>query len=654
MTLLISPLLALMRNQVEAAQRVGIRCATINSANFSMWKDIEVQVERDEVDLLLVSPERLRADRFRENIIKKSRIGLLVIDEAHCISDWGHDFRPDYREISRLLKYLPRNVPLLATTATATSRVIEDVQSQLGDGVEVSRGSLVRKSLFLQNICLESLEKKLAWLAQELTSGKLKDGAGIIYTHTKQDAKIVSRWLLSKGITAFEYSSSCYDKEFVENKKCFPPSFREELESQPEWKDFKKQNDLYREFLERLLLEDRIRVLVATSALSMGFDKPNLKFVIHYQRPKSVIDYYQQVGRAGRAIENAYGVLLSSDDDDEVVNYFIRTAFPSEGNVKKVLACIREGSSTMSQLLEKCNISRKNMDMILKFLMTEESQPIVKVGSNYHAGQSLNGYKFPKEMISHITQVRENEKQVMKDYVGTSDCLMHFLCKELESPMNEVKCGHCASCCPDLALSTNVDAKLVDEATEFLIGKPVRIFPKKIKDGDSIYKTEEGRALSYYGIGKWGRLVSKGKYLSTRFDDQLVEACAKMIEKMIEKWKEREQPKWIVPVPSRRNNELVGNFAERLAKRLKLPCFRGLEKNKDTEPQKTMANSEYQKNNVKEVFVVNGKVPVGGCFLVDDMVDSGWTLAYAGVALIKVGAKFVIPIALADSSNKID
>ena len=282
MTLLISPLIALMRNQVAAADRVGVRCFTINSTNPKEWDGIREKILADAADLLIVSPERLANDSFRTTILEPitNKIGLLVVDEAHCVSDWGHDFRPDYKKISRLLEHLPRTVPVLATTATATNRVIADIEAQLGGEVQVSRGSLVRKSLFLQNIRLPSQEARLAWLAETLKSRI--GGSGIVYTLTIRDTEIVSHWLRMNGVSAYAYCG-----------KVLPPmdmdqELRRELEAREEWKAATTEDAkaaFYRVFLEDMLLGNRVKALVATSALSMGFDKSDLAFVIHYQRP---------------------------------------------------------------------------------------------------------------------------------------------------------------------------------------------------------------------------------------------------------------------------------------------------------------------------------------------------------------------------------
>jgi ATP-dependent DNA helicase RecQ len=294
-TLLISPLLALMRNQIAAAQRIGIRAETINSSNTDEWNLVNTKLLTNQVDVLLISPERLANQDFYNNILLplSQKIGLFVVDEAHCISDWGHDFRPDYRRIVRVLQALPSNIPVLATTATANNRVVKDITDQLGQNLRISRGDLTRKSLRLQNICLPSQAARLAWLAQHLPQ---LPGSGIIYALTVRDAQRVADWLNTQGINAKAYYS--------------------ELDTQ------------VRIALEDELLNNEIKALVATTALGMGFDKPDLGFVIHYQRPGSVVHYYQQVGRAGRAVETAYGILLSGDEDDQINNYFINTAFP--------------------------------------------------------------------------------------------------------------------------------------------------------------------------------------------------------------------------------------------------------------------------------------------------------------------------------------
>lgn len=665
MTLLISPLLALMRNQVAASERAGVKCFTINSMNPNEWDGIREKILAGGADLLIVSPERLANDSFRATVLERiaDRIGLLVIDEAHCVSDWGHDFRPDYKKISRLLEHLPRTVPVLATTATATNRVIADIETQLGGHAEVVRGNLVRKSLYLQNIRLLSQEARLAWLAEALKTRL--SGSGIIYALTIRDAELVARWLRQNGLPAYAYSSGALPPAD------FDATLREELESSAAWRSATAdgaRTSVYRMFLEDLLLANRVKALVATSALSMGFDKSDLAFVIHYQRPKSVVDYYQQVGRAGRGIDSAYGILLNGEEDDRIADYFIRSAFPKEEIVQKVLQAVAEAPEGLSivGLTRLLNAKRGKMEQVLKFVMSEVPQPIVKDGTKYRATPFVSRYRIPSETIARLTEIRHAECRQMDGYVRTGGCLMQFLCTALESPAESARCDRCSNCRPELRLPSTVDPVLVQRAADLLRKSTLPIKPRR-QWADAIraakrfgldgkvtlpveLRFEEGRSLSLYNAGEWGRLVRMGKYEShpARYDDRLVEACVRMLEE----WKPDKHPQFIVPIPSRHNNALVGDFAERLANRLGLPCVPALAKVVDTPPQKAMENAVFQQNNVLDAFAVAGTLPKGGCWLVDDMVDSRWTFTVAAATLRQAGVEFVIPLALADSSNE--
>lgn len=324
--LLISPLLALMRNQIAAAKRMGVRAATINSDNINEWGQVEAQLAHKAVDILLISPERLANERFRTHVMAgiAAQISLLVIDEAHCISDWGHDFRPHYRLLERIVKTMPPNLRLLATTATANNRVMEDLAAVLGPNLDVSRGDLNRSSLTLQTIRLPSQAERLAWLAEQLT---MLQGHGIIYTLTVRDSDQVADWLKTRGFNVEAYTGETGDR---------------------------------REALEQALLNNQVKALVATTALGMGYDKPDLSFVIHYQMPGSVVAYYQQVGRAGRALDFAYGVLLSGREESDITDWFIRSAFPTRREVADVLNALEEeaGGLSVPQLLSRINLSK--------------------------------------------------------------------------------------------------------------------------------------------------------------------------------------------------------------------------------------------------------------------------------------------------------
>lgn len=623
--LLISPLLALMRNQIQAAERIGIRAHTINSANTDEWQVVLDALARNQCDVLLISPERLANDEFRRDVLARlsQSIGLFVVDEAHCISDWGHDFRPDYRRIVRVLQSLPRNIPVIATTATANDRVVADVQAQLGDNIRVLRGPLTRASLRLQNIRLADQSERLAWLVEQVP--KLP-GSGIIYTLTVADSNRVADWLKRHGIRAEAYNADVSDE--------------------------------IRQSLEQALLRNQLKTLVATVALGMGFDKPDLGFVIHFQRPGSVVHYYQQVGRAGRAVDEAYGILLSGREDDDIQNYFIETAFPGVEETQQVIRALEASQNglTIYQILGRINLTKSAVEKILKLLEVDGIVAHEKPGRGAALYfRTANPWRPDAEHAAAITQLRRREQAEMQEYVSHTGCLMEFLARALDDP-HAARCGKCINC-TGAGLSTAIARERVAQAVEFLKHAELAIEPRKQWPNGLFDKTtlaaeeraESGRALCAYGDAGWGQLVREGKYRHNHFDDQLVHAAVDLIRN---RWRPDPAPTWVTAIPSRRHPRLVADFAERLARELGLPFHAILERTQNAVEQKDLENNFMQARNVLRSLTVCGAVPPGAVLLVDDMVDSKWTFTVAAHLLRTHGSGPVFPFALASTARR--
>ncbi|MEM9544106.1 MAG: RecQ family ATP-dependent DNA helicase [Cyanobacteria bacterium P01_E01_bin.42] len=625
LTLLISPLLSLMRNQLEAAERIGVIARTINSTNNEEWQQIQDELFQDRVDVLLISPERLANDDFRQNVLSNiaNNIGMLAIDEAHCISDWGHDFRPDYRRIVRVLQAIPANVPVLATTATANDRVVNDVRSQLGNNIVLQRGSLVRKSLKLQNINMPSPAARMAWLAQTIPS---LPSSGIVYTLTRRDAERVSEWLSINKIKASAYHSD------ISN------SAKEELEQQ--------------------LLNNEIKALVATVALGMGFDKPDLGFVIHFQRPASVVHYYQQVGRAGRAVDEAYGILLGGEEDDLIADYFIRSAFPPQQHISEILRVLDESDDGLSvpAMQRVLNLRQTQIEKTLKYLSVESPSPIVKIGSKWQVTATASSYQIDREYVDAITKIRRREQQQMRDYMEHSDCLMAFLQAALDDPSSK-RCEQCKNCNPELLLDEGYDEDIANRAGLFLRRSYQTFQPRKQWPAKDMFEhsplgaykipkelqPREGRALSLWRDAGWGEVVASGKYETKRFSDDLVTACVEMLRD----WSPDPAPTWVACIPSLNRPDLVPDFAARLAKVLELPFVPCVEKVRANRQQKEMENSYQQARNLDGVFQITDQCQNGECLLIDDTVDSRWTFTVVSALLRQARCSEVYPMALA-------
>ena len=615
--LLVSPLLSLMRNQIAAAGRMGIRAITINSSNLEDWQDAEERLRRDEADILLISPERLGNERFRTEVLAgiAERIGLLVIDEAHCISDWGHDFRPDYRRIERIARTLPANLRLLATTATANDRVMDDLATVLGPGLEVLRGDLARPSLMLQSIRLPRQSERLAWLAAQLPR---LPGSGIVYTLTVRDAVQVAEWLRSRGLPVESYTG---------------------------------QTGEGREALEQALLDNRVKALVATTALGMGFDKPDLGFVIHYQTPGSVVAYYQQVGRAGRALDRAYGVLLSGEEETDITDYFIASAFPTRDEVRQVIEALEAAPDGLSvpDLLGRVNLSSGRIEKTMALLSLESPAPIAKQGTRWQLTAADLGGGF-WERAERLTALRREEQRQMQEYVRLESGHMEFLIRALDGDPGSVRP-------PDLPpLPTEVEPEILQEAVTFLRRTSLPIEPHKQWPAGGLpkygvrgsispeHRAEAGKALCIWGDAGWGGLVRHGKYRDGRFADDLVRAGADLMAQ----WTPPPAPEWVTCIPSRRHPDLVPDFAERLATKMGLPFHQTLSKVEDRAEQKSMANSVQQARNVDGSLAISLEpLPGGPVVLVDDMVDSRWTLTVAAWLLRSNGSGEVWPLALA-------
>lgn len=609
--ILVSPLLSLMRNQIAAAERMGVRAATINSTNTDEWQNVARQVARNEVDILLISPERLANAGFLETVLNPiaATISLLVIDEAHCISDWGHDFRPHYRLIERTARTLPPNARLLATTATANDRVMDDLRSILGRELHVSRGELARPSLSLQTIRLPNQAARLAWLADTVPQ---LPGSGIIYALTVADADMVNRWLVSKGIRSFAYHAGFEDSERVSR--------------------------------EGMLLNNEVKALVATTALGMGYDKPDLSFVIHYQMPGSVVHYYQQVGRAGRAIDSARGVLLSGDEETRINDWFIKSAFPKRDEVEQIVDCLGRSDAGLSipQIASKVNIRQSRIEKALALLSLESPAPVVKDGPRWQLTVAPLGEDF-WQRAARLTELRRGEEEQMREYVGLPfGEHMRFLIRALDG--DDAAVG-----LPALPpLPATVDEATVTEAAAFLRRTDLPIEPRRQWSNRTNIpessRAKPGRALCTWRDAGWGEEVFRGKYADEAFSDRLVEACAAMVRR----WNPTPAPTWVTAIPSRRRPALVPDFARRLAEALRLPFHDALVKNHDRPEQKEMQNSPMQERNVKGSFDVDvSEVQPGPVLLVDDVVDSKWTMTVAASQLREHGAGEVWPLALA-------
>lgn len=618
-TLIISPLLALMNNQIDSAQRLGLNVKTINSDNNDEWDNIISDIcDNNTVDALIISPERLaNADFVKDCLDKiKNRVNLFVVDEAHCISDWGHDFRPDYRRIVKILQLLPGNVPVLATTATANDRVVNDIVAQLGENLVISRGELIRESLAIQVIKLQKKEDRLAWLAENIEK---MPGSGVVYCLTKADCDLVTDWLNENDIKSEKY----YADISKEDKAIVLEKFQ----------------------------QNEIKVLVATVAFGMGYDKPDIGFVIHFQRPANIVSYYQQIGRAGRGIELAYAVLLCGEEDEHINQYFINSAFPTEKDMNIVVDFITDNpGKSISEIKGALNIRANRVEKTLKYLTVGDDIYTEDVNRKKCYYKSAKKWKPDLERSEGITAIRYKEMQDMDEFTKQKGCYMKYIAEKLDD-VNAKVCGKCSNC-RGLLFDEGVDAETVQMAQQFIKSKfgviePRKQFPDKTKI-ESEFQFKSGIVLSNYADAGYGMAVQKGKYLDGYFSDELVDASAKILSEFIK----NNNIEWITPVTSKRHPQLVPDFAKRLADKLGIGYFEGIKKF-NAEEQKKFENSDGQYKNANDLFEII-QIKKENILLVDDMVDSRWTFTVCAMKMREKGSGDIYPFALANTAGRGD
>jgi ATP-dependent DNA helicase RecQ len=627
-TLLVSPLLALMRDQLAAAERGGVRAATINSSNLDEWAAVESALLGGEVDLLLVSPERLNHPRFRDEVLPRltAGIGMLVVDEVHCISDWGHQFRPDYRRVRDVLDALPAGTPVLACTATANDRVVADVAEQLGQVDLALRGSLDRSSLRLSVVDQPDAAHRLAWLAAFVAG---RDRPGIVYTLTVAETELAARWLAERGVAAAAYSSKVEPEQ--------------------------------REVVEAELKDGRLRAVVATSSLGMGYDHPELGWVVHLGAPDSPVAYYQAVGRAGRALDEAEVVLVPTLADERIWAHFDRTALPDPDQVDQLLAALPTDGAVSVPALEAVVAARRTrIEALLKVLDVDGA--VERVRGGYRA--TGRPWTLDTERVARVREARASERQAMRDYRdGRVTCRMAFLRAQLDDP-DPGRCGRC-DLCTGSGPAVTIAEDDVTAAWRLLRGQEHRFAPRKlwppgleqvrgrIPPGR---QAAEGRALAFADDPGWGPVVEPfladptvlerrggGTLTPAGGTDRTGEVVDGLVQ-VLARWDWEERPTWVTWVPSS-SGDTAARLAHRLGELGRLPVVGALRRIGDRSQDPT-ANSTHQAANALAGYgLLEGDLPAGPVLLVDDVRRSGWTLTVAAWLLRgREGAGPVLPL----------
>jgi ATP-dependent DNA helicase RecQ len=639
-SVIVSPLIALMRNQIEAAGRAGIAARTVNSANAGDWDEVYAEVAAGTVDVLLVSPERLNNPGFRDQVLPKlmAAAGMLVVDEAHCISDWGHDFRPDYRRLRTLLAELPPGVPVLATTATANARVTRDIAEQLGTGSSdqalVLRGSLDRDSLHLAVVRLPAARQRLAWLAEHLDE---LAGSGIIYTLTVDGAREVASFLRERGFTAASYTG--------------------------------KDDHSERIAAENALLNNEIKCLVATSALGMGFDKPDLGFIVHLGVPQSPVAYYQQIGRAGRGVDRADVIALPGREDADIWAYFASLAFPPEGVVRATLGALAAAGRPLSTaaLETRVDLTRSRLEMMLKVLDVDGA--VRRVSGGWTAtGQD---WAYDGDRYARVAAERAREQQAMLGYLETGGCRMEYLRRELDDP-GAAPCGRCDNCTGQM-WPAEVSPAAAAVAGERLLrpGTPVPprlMWPSGMSElGVGVSgripaaaQAREGRAVAAFTDLGWGPRLHE--LLTATADGPVPADLVDAVVKVLAGWDWADRPAAVLTLPSRTRPQLVTSLGEQIAAIGRLADLGRLAY--AAEPAAAAAGgggqqSGGQQNSAQRLRAVWGTLDVpdpvrtalaglaGPVLVVDDRIETGWTMTVAAKLIRDAGAPAVLPFVLA-------
>jgi ATP-dependent DNA helicase RecQ len=598
------------------------------------WQGVQDAIAAGEVDVLLVSPERLNNPGFRDEVLPRlaATTGLLVVDEAHCISDWGHDFRPDYRRIRTLLADLPAGIPVLATTATANARVTADVAEQLAtradqastsdDDVLVLRGSLDRESLRLGVVRLRTAQQRLGWLADHLAE---QPGSGIVYCLTVAATADVADYLRARGHTVAAYSGQTDPTE--------------------------------RLALEEDLLAGRVKALVATSALGMGFDA-SLGFVVNLGAPASPVAYYQQVGRAGRGTDDATVVLLPQLEDRDIWKYFSSLAFPPERLVRETLDALTEAGRPLSTAVLETHVelSRTRLESMLKVLDVDGAVRRVQGGWTATGAD----WAYDADRYRRVAEAREREQAAMLAYLDTGECRMWFLRDQLDDP-GATRCGRCDNC-GGLTLATDVSDAAVAAAEERLARPGVPIEPRKLwptglatlgipLSGKIAEGATEGRAvarLTDLGLGQQLRDL----FRPDTEDGPVPVPLVRAVVEVLGDWTPGAQV--LVAVESATRPVLVSDLAAGISRHLGIPLVgRFVIADPGVPPGRGAANSAQRVAAVRrrhrlvaEPAQVTGKTVL----LVDDRVVTGWTLTLAAAALREAGASAVAPLTLAVES----
>lgn len=617
---IISPLLALMHNQIDAAAKLGLDVVTINSNNKDEWDDIYARLSA--VDAIIVSPEKLSDARFIEALSQVNDIELIVVDEAHSISDWGHDFRPDYQRIVNLVKDLPDSIAILGTTATANDRVIEDIKSQLGD-LQVFRGDLIRSNISIQVNQAQSKAERLAFLAASLKEHPfLSREQGIIYCLTKKECVSVAEFLTLQDISAAPYYSGMKN-EFGEDTSVAT--------------------------LEAFHNGD-ISVIVATVKLGMGYDKSNIGFVIHFQLPQNLISYYQQIGRAGRNGQPALAILLHGDEDEAIINAFIEGANKDPELLSEILSHIRQHPEGMSRndILPHFNMNVTKLGAVLKYLFVHEyilmdkRKYVINPDKHFNAEENA-------QLQQQLNVTRLQELEHLKRFINYDGCYMKYIADELDAPDKQEKCGICAHCRNREFITVDKNHPMLSIASQYKNKLHGEISPRKRwsnnKKIDESLQFKTGWTYTTDAYSPVGR-----KFMYERDNHHFSEQTTLQISQFLKDMIQEHQIDAIVAVPSLRRPKLTNKLAQAVAEYNHIEYIDAVVKIKPGNKQSEMHNSIMQERNIQETIAIQNEdlIEDKHILLIDDTVNSRWTMTVVASKLL-VHAKAVYPFALVNT-----